>query len=158
MTFLRDRKKRRAVNRNNGAIVYPMPFSFDSMPGLGRYRYERGRFTVDFEVLPVPAKGFYRWRGEQREGRFDSISCVIEPTLRTNFFEASERMTGSRPTSKDYEKFRKQVQEALLTLIRSRAQAMGNDPNFELLSLPEARVVFVQRFDQLRADHAGPAA
>ena len=151
MTFLRDRKKRRAINRDNGAIVYPMPFSFDALPGLGRYRYERGRFTVDFEVLPVPAKGLYRWKGQQREGRFDSISCVIEPTLRANFFEASERLTGSPPTSKDYDKFCRQVQEALLALTKSRAQAMGNDPNFELISLPEARVVFVQRYDQLRA-------
>ena len=151
MTFLRDRKKRRAMDRENGAVVYPMPLSFDPLPGLGRYRYERGRFTVDFEVLPVPAKGFYRWKGEQREGRFDSISCVIEPTLRENFYEASERLTGSPPTSKEYERFRKQVQEALLALIKSRAQAMGNDPDFELVSLPDARVVFVQRYDQLRA-------
>lgn len=110
--------------------------------------FENGQFHVEFDFLVTSKWRLYRWRGQQREGSFESCAYIIEPVLRGNFIKAWQSYSGGKPDSAEYQKFRERIVNGMNCLCTEKYTPQVASPDFEFPPT-EFSVRFVQKYDEL---------
>lgn len=109
--------------------------------------YEGEHFSVEFEARVTSKRGFFRFKGQQRERNFDSCGYIVEPELRRDFVKAFRSFAGRDPDADDYQKFRKLIVDAMTCLYIGRSSSNACFPDSEFPPA-EFSVKFVHRFTE----------
>lgn len=132
--------------RDGNSRLYASPELTDAR--THKYVFENEQFRVEFDCLVTSSRRLYRWRGQQREGRFDSRAYIIEPMLRRNFIKAWHSCSGVEPDSIQYQAFRERIVEGMTCLCTAKHTPQATSPDFEFPPT-DFSVKFVQKYDEL---------